>query len=569
MEAPAVLWVNYDAQNMKTLPHRHRVFSHIQNNYRSWERQEKNKALRASVKIPGRLKQPQPQPQPPPSVHQPGPSKDNAVGDNVPRAEQGTDPNDENRRLMLLQEKRQLQTLSPVTVLNKGNSDPFSASAVPITVEENRIVTFYRDILIPATWRLDVKSKDNLANARAKVDWRVCSAGLLDKGTALAFIGSNAALVAMCTGADTSQGRSLVQKSLVYRAKSTAALRQKLAGISKVDHWIWWHIFMIWTAEIAAENVEAAQMHGKMLRKFVDQHFEQGRGLFDKLDEIGLTMIELLFFFLYADLNMSTQLLTPPAFDVYEWLPKAFAPFLRAIEPTLPPAPLDFYPFDPTIDSDEMTACIRLCREICARWRRRWSDGLPANVATMLLGWGQYSWGIALGTLVNRYCRFKQLAETDSGPELDYDYAQQYISISAVKWSRALTFQNDVCGKNIWAGNVLETLRPLLVKSERPRDSPEWHKWKNARLWAFYVGAIYEQRRQQPALSSELFDGWFHEQFARQAHDMGLLTWEDTVDILSGFLFDSSVSQTQGFWFQDTMKLQAESLLAGVSETVN
>ncbi|OQU94677.1 hypothetical protein CLAIMM_01007 [Cladophialophora immunda] len=548
----AILWVNYDAQNMNTLPHRQQVYAHIQNNYRSWKRKENVRALRASAKIPGRNQQRQ-------SGHRNGPPKNNAAIDHPPKTGQSADSHDENRRLMAIQARRR-QLLSPVTVLNKGNSDPFGACAIPITVEENSILTFYRDILLPAAWRLDAKSKQNLASARAKADWEVCTAGLRDEGTALAFIGSNASLVAMCTGSETRRGKFLQQKSLVCRAKSTAALRQKLARLSKVDPWIWWHIFMIWSAEIAAENVIAARMHGQMLSKLVDEHFQQGGGLFDRLDEIGLTMVELLFFFLYADMNMATQLLTRPAFDVYEWLPKVFEPFLRAIEPILAPAPLDFCHLDPTIDSEEMTTCVKSCREIFARWRRRWSDGLPAKSATMHLGWGQYRWCIALGRLVNRYCRFKELSETASGPELDYDYAQQYMSISAVKWSRALTFQNHVCGKNIWAGNVLETLRPLLEKSERPRGSSAWQKWKNARLWAFYVGAIYEGRQQQPALSNELFDGWFHEQFARQAHDMGLSTWEDTVPILSGFLFDSSASETQNSWFQETMRLKAASM---------
>ncbi|KIW98635.1 uncharacterized protein Z519_00296 [Cladophialophora bantiana CBS 173.52] len=230
MTAPAILWVNYDAQNMKTLPHRRRVFSHIQNNYRSWERQERARALRASAKIPGRPKQKD-------ASYRTGPPHNDALVEGIPRTEQTTDSNDEGRRLMLMQARRRGQVLSPIMILNKGNSDPFGAGAIPITGEENSIVAFYRDILVPGAYRLDPKSKNSLASARAKVDWGVCSAGLRDEGTALAFIGSNAYLVAICTGSDTPRGQSLKKKSLICRTKSTAALRQKLARLSKIDAW--------------------------------------------------------------------------------------------------------------------------------------------------------------------------------------------------------------------------------------------------------------------------------------------------------------------------------------------
>jgi len=57
METKAILWVNYDAQNMHSAPQRHQVYAHIQNSYRNWKRQEEARALRASAKIPGRSQQ--------------------------------------------------------------------------------------------------------------------------------------------------------------------------------------------------------------------------------------------------------------------------------------------------------------------------------------------------------------------------------------------------------------------------------------------------------------------------------------------------------------------------------
>ncbi len=68
---------------------------------------------------------------------------------------------------------------SPSTVLRRGNSDPFNALAVPINAEDNRIVSFYRDFLLPAEYNVDdLLSKDVLANVRAKADWELHVSGL-------------------------------------------------------------------------------------------------------------------------------------------------------------------------------------------------------------------------------------------------------------------------------------------------------------------------------------------------------------------------------------------------------
>ena len=446
---------------------------------------------------------------------------------------------------------REDQRSSPSTINNKGNSDPFAAFAVSITPAENRILTFYRDVILPATFNLDPK-KSNVANARAKTLWNIHVTGLGDEGTALAFLGANATLVAKCTDAQIFHN-----KSLVFRARSTTALRRTLAGNTKVNAWIWWHIFMIWYAEVVAGSILAAQMHGRMLSQLMREYFQAGGGLLDRLDDIGLTMIELIINFLYADMNMATQLLVPPAFDVYEWLPKTFGPTMTRIEAVLPPAPADPWPLHSSIGNEELFTCMKQCREIFGRWRRRASDGLPDRIATMSVAWAQYQWHICLGKLVHRYCIFKEL--TDSIPKnhvlRDYYYAQQYISISAVRWSRS--WQSNVCGKNIWAGRSLEALRPALERSKRKKGSLNWKTWKDTRLWALYVGASAETS-EAPLTSSEgLSTGWLRDNFARQVRDMGLESWDEVVQTLRLFLFDSEAYEAEKIWYEEIMRTKS------------
>ncbi len=442
------------------------------------------------------------------------------------------------------------QGRSPSIINNKGNSDPFAAFAIPITPKENRILTFYREVILPATFNLDPK-KPNVANARAKTLWNIHVTRLGDEGTALAFLGSNATLVAKCT-----DSQMFNNMSLVFRARSTTALRRKLARDTKVNAWVWWHIFMIWYAEIAAGNVLAAQTHGRMLSHLLQEYFQAGGGLLDRLDDIGLTMIELIINFLYADMNMATQLLVPPAFDVYEWLPKTFGPVISRIEAVLPPPPPDPWPLHPTLENQELSTCMKQCREMFTRWRRRASDGLPDRIATMSVAWMQYKWDICLGKLVHRYCMFKELTDSISTSHglRDYYFAQQYIAISAVRWSRSS--QGSVCGKNIWAGRSLAALRPALEQSLRIKGSVDWEKWKEVRLWALYVGAIAERSEAQSTL--DVSTGWFRNHFARQVRDMGLASWDDVVQILRLFLFDSEAYEAECAWFEDTMEGKAK-----------
>ena len=45
-------FVNFDVTNMKTLPHRRAVFTHVQNNYRTWKSRERTKRLYEPAKVP-------------------------------------------------------------------------------------------------------------------------------------------------------------------------------------------------------------------------------------------------------------------------------------------------------------------------------------------------------------------------------------------------------------------------------------------------------------------------------------------------------------------------------------
>lgn len=445
------------------------------------------------------------------------------------------------------------RAFSPDSVLRKGNSDPFDTFPVRIGAEENRIVTFYRDFILPAAYNVDsIITRDILANVRAKADWELCVTGLHDQGSALAFVASNASLVAIA-----SNSTSLHHKSLALRSKSTAVLRKKLLVLSNpaFTPLLWWHIDMLWTAEIAANNGPAAQLHGNMLSKLMREYFDAGGSLFDVVEEMhGRRVLELMLFFIYPDSNMATLFLIRPAFDVYEWLPKIFAPFLARAEPALFPIPEQLYPLDPIIDSEEMAWCFDTCCEIFTRYRKRKNVKLSELVMVFNMCQGLYKWAICLGKLISRYWTFNKMCDLAAEPT-HWEYAQQYLALGALRWSKA-EVQNDAYGRNLWTGKVIVAMRSVLERSECPVGSEDWERWKNARLWAFYVGAIFEYRKYTS--SDGWHKGWFNVRFVRQARAMHLTLWADVWAILRGFLFDPSAYEREGRWFERAMKLSSE-----------
>lgn len=50
-----LLWVNHDSKNMKALPNRQKVFSHIQRHYRPWKRKTSTQELRNSKFLTNRV----------------------------------------------------------------------------------------------------------------------------------------------------------------------------------------------------------------------------------------------------------------------------------------------------------------------------------------------------------------------------------------------------------------------------------------------------------------------------------------------------------------------------------
>lgn len=133
------LFVNYDASNPRnTRPRRKAVFFHKLNKFDGRQQAKKNLKLPAQAGL-GQIQKP---------------PQSKAKG-----LEVRTDAND---KIKLSRNNTTLHNqptnISPVSIMRRGNSDPFNAIAIPVNAKSNEIMAFGREYLNSAlhnVWRTD------------------------------------------------------------------------------------------------------------------------------------------------------------------------------------------------------------------------------------------------------------------------------------------------------------------------------------------------------------------------------------------------------------------------------
>ena len=109
-----VLFVNHGVGNLTSEPHRHEVFTHVQNNYRRWRRREDAKSIRAGVRLPTTLA---------PSS-QGLTSRSRLLAHDTSSSSKLENRAKEKQRILDLEAALE-QSNSPLSLVKRGNSDPF------------------------------------------------------------------------------------------------------------------------------------------------------------------------------------------------------------------------------------------------------------------------------------------------------------------------------------------------------------------------------------------------------------------------------------------------------------
>ncbi|EXJ66692.1 uncharacterized protein A1O5_10363 [Cladophialophora psammophila CBS 110553] len=583
------LFVNHSARQMKASPNRRKVFSHVQNKYRNWKRQEEMRALRASIKAPLSDAQPSVKAKEPASIEVPvldstrpttkarparpaqGPEAAGSEGESRQRAcakiairslinEEHEEEESELPDLATLTHEMKIAPFQPqslMTILGKGNSDPFGAYAVEITPTANDMLSFHRDFVIPTLYH--TTRHKWMTSASAWRDWRDCIDGLGDGIDGLGDEGAGPGFIASCAteAAVVSLNPAIQKQAVYYRTKSIAVLRKRLttaAGGKVVRRGqLYWHINLLLGADALSGNRASTGAHLTMLR-----HYFEHDG--DKLD------VSLLLYVIYHDIHRSSMFLCRPIFDVNEWLPRRLQPVVDAAQPYLPDlSGVNDRFLDPSIvDNPGLRTLFIERRESLVVWlfQTGSSDDESARHSTSLMGWLLVRVYLHQGRLVNFFLEAKARHHVVANPPhpnhhpppspahlIHPTLCQGYIALAMLLYIRSISFNATVCGVRLFdaTSTILFNMRELLELSECMNpESPEYKRYENARLWALYVGASAEWSMD---MKPEESGCWFMTHFATKAVKLGMAAWDEVRTVLRGFLYTDLMHPDGEEWF--------------------
>ncbi|KIY00903.1 uncharacterized protein Z520_03569 [Fonsecaea multimorphosa CBS 102226] len=526
-----LLWVNHDALNMKAQPHRQRVFSHIQQRYRPWQRRDSALKLRKSVQLPA------------------SGSREQSSESEEDRSESTSTSPASSCTSYSLDSLASSDKSPGLVAYNvkffQGNSDPFNAYPVSISPRINVILRFYRDIVIPSQYHTGLDGWRTLD--AAVEDWRDVVRSLHEKGGALGFLGRWAQVASNVTN-----NSELATQSLRFRSQSTSMLLKKLqTGSGLVSKSSYWHVITLYMAEAQAGNADGAWLHAKMLSRALKYESQHG--------QVDITSLRS---FMYNEACACCMFLRKPVLDYDGWVPEVFKIPWAEGRKGLPAMQLSFATsLDPAIEDEFLMDMFMQQRESLAVWRHgsERGDGLPPAVFT----WWCSSHLVKQMRLLKYALDRLDEAKEGKGPQSHLHKKNAYLALTAVYWTRLIAGDETLLGKEIYqTKKPLRTLtRQLLEKEQLVVEFTGSMKYANARLWALYVGA---QAEHDHLGIQQIDENWFSAQLSLLAAQMNLTSWEAVRSILDGFL-DCDVVEPHGSQFVPALLSRPSSTTQGDS----
>ena len=369
-------------------------------------------------------------------------------------------------------------------------------------------------------------------------DWNACVDSLQDEASTYGFLARYAAVASsICrTSAFDRQG-------FLYKSRTTAIVRSRLTeGFDPNSGPVFWPINMLFSSDVIARNRAGAIVHCNVLRYLFEIQKMQGN-----VDMKMLTCV------LFHDIQLAATLLTRPILDTEKWIPETFGPSWEAAADLLPPLPEISSKFlDPSVDSEKLRTVFNQQRESYELWIRGASKQKAWQ--PLIMYWLTSRDLMDQGFLINHFLDLSESYHTRSKSAADCLHAQAYISLAALYWARvAGPISPTICGIQLYdAGpTILTELRTALIQDGAPLGHKDLSKYRNARLWALYVGAYAEWTTETKQIDPA--KGWFNSTFASQARSMSLLSWQAVREVLEGFLYGDNMQPHGSQWFSKTM----------------
>lgn len=422
--------------------------------------------------------------------------------------------------------------------MRSGNSDPFTATQIPVTAAVHECMVFTRDCFLPSLHGKEI----DLAGTTVYMDafWQDTVSGLQDECIGYAYLSRSAAIITTIT-----VNREAENLSVYFKSRAIAALRKRMKDLETVETKmaLCWAIYSLFSAEIAAHNFSAAEIHGKFLRQLIQP---EGKGVPVVTDSRFRQAA------MYQDIQRASVSLTRPAFDLNRWLTE-FLPgtWLEEIglNITLPPVALDLAIEDIHLrDVFEQTKQWLMVLGIVLAKPSLLNPFVISNGSTRLL--------ILEGQLINIYIDTIEELESTTGSENLHLYHLACCCLAALTWLRRMGNHENMgigsrlslTGTNVYNAGpaVVVAMTSLLMRSEVEAGNSVDPFALRIRLWSLYVGAIVEQSL--PTIDP--LTGYLNLQFCALARRMNLRSWESVQAVLDGFLYFEGVGPTARAWFE-------------------
>jgi hypothetical protein len=520
-----LLWVNHDAKNRKARPHRRVVFSHVQNSFKKWKRQEDAVALRKSSQVPGTRLTDATQP----VLIQHGDQNALQLADGLSKEER-------------LHEDR-LRTITgrvrPQIILGNGNSDPFQSFAIPIDVRLAELLIYTRDMYLPEIFT-HVNAADVKAAVTSAMDETLTF--LHDTTTAYAHIAKIAAVMPK-----ESVASELATQIPTFKLKGLASLRKRLMDPKSLqDASTSATMLLFLTAELYEGNLDAAATHGNMIAHVL---------------QTGLIPLNFLFLFssLYDDTQRACFALSRPAFDVKMWVPQQLGPLgttiVEKVAYRLVTATCG--PIETSIKSSAMRNILaeaNYCSAIALLMSKTEDQVNTDNQATFRFGCRRLA---CIGTIINHYIdsreKMKQRQKShinvlrNARMEAQICLGLLYLMRREAKMD--MFWVKTRFGVFSEHRNILANLQELLQQDDLKFEG----KYARVRLFGLFVGAWAAYANESAGVEYAVVEKeWFDSEFAAQAVMMRLWTWNTVENVLKGFHF-LNFMQPNGSTFWKTM----------------
>lgn len=408
----------------------------------------------------------------------------------------------------------------PLTLLNKGNSDPFNAATMDITPAINELLCLASEFYVFWAWPINSSA---IYFRKAKEDWMKEIRDSLSHEAHFHVILAKGTYVkerppAMVAAKD-------VERGLMYKTRAMSCLRQGLCEAAPgAANAVLMTILRLLSLEFYVGNFHAAAMHHSAARQFIHSH--EFPGWHDPAT------------FAIADVWVASALLRPPSSS-----PKSWDPGPWSSQPQCKSTSINGR-FSATLD-ERIVPCLR---DTFYNVHEVVTIRTQLGILTESERFQVVCWIDARSAAIKATV-LEQLTDiTATHPGLrttDGNLIAPSCMIAVVLFMNIIFLFSDDCGDNdsprqLMPSNILhaglERLRKYLTQLLQQADRFPEPSDHGVLTWLVFIGAFGSHIGDGPSASREL-----RQAFVRLCSGKPLRGQQSVRELLSGFLFDAAI----------------------------